>query len=126
MAERLIPIRIFANALVSGLASGVESSAVRLDRDVIRLESITFLLSSPTSTPDVGFHYKISRNNADWGSYADNAALLASTLSLTSPQLPNALAMPTALAPYIMFLVSGVTSNPTDTRCDADVWLRMS
>lgn len=126
MAERLVSIRIFDNARISGLTSGVESSAVRLDRDVIRLESLTFLVSSPTSTPDVGFFYKISPNNADWGSYADNAALLASTLSLTSPQLPNAVAMPTALTPYIKFLCSGVTSNPIDTRCNADVWLRMS
>lgn len=126
MSEYLIPIRIFDNALISGVASGVESSAIKVSRDVIRLESITFVASCAASNPDLSWQYKISPNNADWGSYADNATLLASTVSLTSPQLPNAIALPTPLAPYIKFLVSGVVSNPTDVHCTADLWLRMS
>ena len=126
MAERLISIRIFEGALISGLASGVESSAIRIDRDVIRVESLTFLVSSVASTPDVGFQYAPSRDNVLFGSYADNAALLASTLSLANPEGFQTLAMPNPLAPYFRIMCSGVTSNPTDTRCTADIWLRMS
>ena len=126
MAERLISIRIFENALISGLATGVESSAIRIDRDVIRVESLTFLVSSVVSTPDVGFTYAPSPDNITFGSYADNTALLASTVSLTNPEGFQTLAMPTMLAPYFKIMCSGVTSNPTDTRCTADIWLRMS
>ena len=126
MAERLISIRLFENALISGLATGVESSAIRIDRDVIRVESLTFLVSSVVSTPDVGFQYAISRDNVLFGSYADQTALIASTVSLANPEGFQALAMPNPLAPYFKIMCSGVTSNPVDTRCTADIWLRMS
>ena len=125
MSEFLIPLRLFDNALVSGLATGVQSSAIRLDRDVLRMESITFLASSVVSTPDLGFFYAISKDNVLFGSFADNAALLTSTVSLLNPQGFQALAMPTALAPYVKFLVSGTGSNPLDSRVTSDLWLRM-
>ena len=125
MSERLISMRLFENALISGVASGVESSAIRIDRDVIRLESLTFLASSVTSNPDIGFQYAVSPDNVTFGSYADNAAIIASTVSLANPQGFQTVAMPNPLAPYIKFLCSGVTSNPTTSRVRADLWLRM-
>ena len=127
MAERLHSIRLFEAALVSGLASGIISSALNLRNDVLRLEGLLFMVSSPTSRADVGFRYAISPNNADWGSFADNDAIQASTVSLAGVSAGwVTVTMPNVLAPYVRFNCSGTGSNPTDTRVTVDLLLRLT
>jgi len=126
MAERLHNIRLFDAALVSGLGSGIVSSALNIRHDVIRLESLMFLASSPASRADISFEYAVSPNNVTFGSYADNAAILTSTVSLAGISAGYvAVAMPTVLAPFVRFQCSGTGSNPTDTRVTADLILRL-
>ena len=127
MAERLHSIRLFDAALVSGLASGVISSALNMRRDVIRLEAFLFMASSPTSRADLSFEYAVSPDNSTFGSFADNAAILTSTVSLTGISAGwLTVPMPSPLAPFVRFSISGVGSNPVDTRITGDVVLRMN
>ena len=127
MAEWLVSRRLFDNVPVSGTAvSGPQSSAIDLRKDVLRLESITFIASSVASTADVSFWYAVSPDNVTWGSYADNAALLTSSVSLANPEGLHTIAMPNALAPFIRFSASSTGSNPQDTRVTGDLWLRIS
>lgn len=126
MGVRLQAIKLFTSALVSGLASGVLSSTVNLRFDVERLEGLLFITSSTTSTGDVSFEYAISPNSAVFGSFADEAAILTSTFSLTNPVGWHTVALPNVLAPYVQFRVSGTGSNPTDTRVTAELLLRMT
>lgn len=128
MADRLVSRRLFDNAKVSGTAvSGPQSSAIFLGLDVARLESLTFQASSPSSNPDLAFFYRVSPDNLLWGSYADRAALLTSTVSLANPQGYQTISFPLPLAPWIQFSVSGVASNPQDSVVVfADLLMRLS
>lgn len=127
MAERLHSIRLFDNALVSGIASGIVSSSLDLRRDIIRLEGFMFLTSSPTSRADLSFEYAVSPNGLTFGSFADNTAVLTSTVSLAGISAGYvAVAMPNVLGPFVMFRVSGVASNPVDTRITGDMMVRLS
>ena len=126
MSERLHSIRLFDAALVSGLASGIISSAINLRMDVLRLEALMFMASSPSSRADLSLEYSISPNNIDWGSFADNAALLTSTVSMTGVSagwLTTTMVNP--ISPYIRFRASGVASNPTDSRLSLDLLMRL-
>ena len=131
MAERLVSKRLFWQAPVSGTAvSGPTSSAIDLRTGVLRLESLTYTLSSVLSTPDVAMFYRVSPDGVTWGSFADflplSGSLLTSTFSGGNPQGYHTLALPNALAPFIEFAVSGVGSNPQDSLCTMDLLLRMS
>ena len=127
MAERLHSIRLFDAALVSGLASGVISSAVNMRHDVIRLEAFLFMASSPTSRADLSLEYAVSPDNRTFGSFADNNAILTSTVSITGISAGwLTVSLPSPLAPFVRFAVRGVGSNPVDTRITGDVVLRMS
>lgn len=84
-----------------------------------------FACSSTLSTPDVAFFYAESPDGVTFGSYADNTALLTSTVSLANPQGWHTVALPTFLAPYIKFAASSTGSNPVDTRIWATLLLRM-
>mgnify|MGYP001560054049 CR=1 FL=1 len=127
MAERLHSMRLFNAALVSGLASGVISSALDMRRDVIRLEAFLFMASSPTSRADLSFEFAVSPDNSTFGAFADNTAIFTSTVSLTGISAGwLAVPMPNTLAPFVRFIISGVGSNPVDTRITGDVVLRMN
>ena len=127
MTERLVSKRLFDGVLVSGITgSGAQSSAVDLRMGVVRLESLMFIASSVASTPDISFAYAISPDNVTYGSYADETALLTSSVSLTNPEGWHALALPTILGAFVKFSVSSTGSNPTDTRVTGDLWLRMN
>ena len=127
MAERLHSIRLFDAALVSGLASGVISSALDMRRDVIRLEAFLFMASSPTSRADLSFQYAVSPDNLIFGSFADNTAILTSTVSMMGISAGwLAVPLPSPLAPFVRFAISGVGSNPVDTRITGDIVLRMN
>lgn len=126
MAERLFSMRLFDAALVSGLGSGVISSAINLQGGV-RLEAFLFLASSPTSRADLSFGYAMSPNNMDFGSFADNLAIVTSTVSMTGISAGwLTVPLPNPLAPFVRFNVSGVGSNPVDTRVTGDLLLRES
>lgn len=127
MAERLVPVTLFMQTLLSGTTtSAIQSSAVYLGRDTLGADSLMYALSSVVSTPDCAFFYAISPDNVTFGSFADNTALLTSTFSGGNPQGWHGLAMPTLLGPYVKFAVSGTGSNPTDCRVTATLFLRMS
>lgn len=93
---------------------------------VLRLESLNFIASSLTSNPDIGFFYAISPDGVTWGSYADNPALLASTVTLSNPQGYQALVLPNTLGPFVRFAVSGTGSNPSDCVVTVDLVFRMA
>src|SRR5437588_5291812 len=98
MAERLVPVTLFQGQLVSGPnTSAFQSSAIYLGRDVIGIDALLYNVSSVVSTGDCGFFYAISPDNVTFGSFADNAALLACTFSSTNPSGWHAVAMPTIL-----------------------------
>ena len=127
MTERLVSKRLFWQTPVSGTTvSGPISSAIDLRMGVVRMESLTFMASSVTSTVDLGFFYAISPDGVSWGSFADNTALLTSTVSLANPEGYQTIALPAALAPFVRFSCSGTGSNPQDSLCTADLWLRMN
>ena len=127
MAERLVSVRLFDVALVSGLASGIVSSALNLKSDIIRLEALLYMASSPTSRADVAFEYAISPDNITFVSFADNTAILTSTVSIAGTSAGWVTTpMPNVLAPYVMFRCSGTGSNPVDTRVKVDLLLRMN
>lgn len=126
--EHLVGLPLFVNAQVSALASGsrITSSAINLTQ-VVSARSITYFVSSVASTADVGFFFAVSPDGTAFGSYADNAALQASTLSTANSTGWFVMSMPAALGltPYARFTVSGTGSNPTDTRVWATLWVRM-
>lgn len=128
MAERLVPIQLFTNALVSGLASGsrVSSGILNLSQDVVSMRSIVYMASSVLSTADLGFFYALSPDGTRFGSYADRAAIQASTFSTANSTGWFAMEAPPLYAPYIRFVVSGTGSNPVDARVHATLWLRMT
>ena len=128
MAERLVPINLFTNALVSGLASGsrVSSSILNLTQDVVSMRSVVYVVSSTLSTADVGFFYAISRDGTQFGSYTDVSALQLSTFSTANSTGVFQMEGPPLLSPYLRFVVSGTGSNPLDTRVNATLWLRMT
>lgn len=124
--EKLISKRLFWHTPVSGTAvSGPQSSGIDLRPGVIRLESLTFLASSPTSTPDIGAFMRVGPDGVSWGSYADVSTLITSTFSLVNPQGYHALTLPSARAPFAQFSFSGTGSNPQDTVVTADLVLRV-
>lgn len=125
MPTRLVPKRVFDAEVVSGLASGVvTSAALDLRQGIVGVEALLFVASSFISTADVGFEFAISPDNVTFGSFADNPAILTSTFSLTNPEGWHTVPVPLVLAPYVKFRVSGTGSNPTDTRVTADILLR--
>lgn len=128
MAEQLVRVALFTNALVSGLAVGstILSSAINLTRDVISARAIIYQVSSLTSTADVGFFFANSLDGVTFGSYGDNAALQTSTLSTANSTGIFTVATPAILAPYVRVAVSGTGANPVDTRITASLILRMS
>ena len=128
MADYRTTIALFQGALVSGLASGsrMTSSSVQLGQNVVSALAIVYQVSSVASTADVGFFFANSLNGTDFGSYADNAALQASTFSTANSTGVYTLSLPPLTAPYVRFVVSGTGSNPVDTRINAMLVLRMS
>ena len=126
MSERLHSIRLFDAALVSGLASGIVSSAIDLRNDVIRLEALMFLASSPTSRADISFEYAPGMNSTTFGSFADNTAILTSSVSLAGVSAGwVTVPLGNPLSPYVRFRASGTGSNPTDCLLTANLLLRL-
>ena len=127
MSERLVTVPLFQNALVSGLASGSrqQSSAINLTGDVISARALVYQVSSVLSTADIGFFVANSLDGITFGSYADNAALQASTFTAANSTGVYGLSLPPLYAPYVRFTVSGTGSNPLDTRVTAYLLLRM-
>ena len=128
MADYRTTIALFQNALVSGLASGsrVSSPVVYLAQNVVSALAIVYQTSSVASTSDVGFFFANSLDGATFGSYTDNAVLQASTFSTANSTGVFVLSLPPLHSPYVRFVVSGTGSNPTDTRVNATLILRMS
>ena len=128
MGQRFVLVRLFDNALVSGLAStGIVSSGVDLRNEVTSLTALMFMVSSVASAADVRFEYAVSPDGNAWGSFADFSPLLTSTFSFTG--VSNGwctVSMVPILAPFYRFHVSGTGSNPVDTRCTGQLILRMS
>ena len=128
MAEYRAMIALFQGTLVSGLASGSRqtSSSIELHQNVVSALAIVYSVSSVASTADVGFFFANSLNGTDFGSYADNAALQASTFSTANSTGVFVLSLPPLNSPFVRFVVSGTGSNPVDTRVNATLVLRMS
>ena len=128
MAERLVSIPLWQNQHISGGAatSGFATSIYNFGKDVLRAETLMYQASAATSAADIGFYYAISPDGVALGSYADNTALLACNVTTTNNSGWHAIALPNFLAPYVAFSVSGLASNPTDTRVWATLVLRMN
>ena len=125
MTQRLFSKRVFWQAPVIGLAvSGPVSSAFDLRMGMMKLENLLFVASSVASNPNVAFYYAMSMDGVTWGSFADNAALLATMSGLANPQGIQNVSLSNIMAPWIRFSVSGWGSNPADTLVTADVWIR--
>lgn len=117
MNDRLVRRKLFDNVLVN--ATGAVESAILDVRWSERAEALMFQAASASGTADVKFEYAISPDGTAFGSYDDEADILASSAALTNPEGWHTVPMPNMLTPFVKIQVKGVASNPADTRVTA-------
>jgi hypothetical protein len=104
------------DAVLINAAGTAESGAVPLQY-VSRLEGLDLKVSSVSGTADVKVQYAVSPDNTNFSDYGDNPNITASTLlaNPTAPEGFNAYPLPTPMAGYIKFKITGIAANPADT-----------
>lgn len=124
MHDRLVKMRVFDNVLVNGTGN-VVSSIIDM-RWAEQAEALLFQASSVAGTADVKFEYAVSATESDagFGSFDDEPDILASSGGLTNPEGWHTVSMPNMLAPFVKLKVTGIGTNPADTRVTAYLLIR--
>lgn len=121
--ERLVKALLFDNVLIASTGSA-ESGYVPL-KAAVRAESLLVKATSVTGTADIKIEYAISEDGETWGEYdADTEIVASSVTEFATDEGLTAVSMPSVLAPYVKFRVTGVASNPADTRVTIRLLIR--
>lgn len=126
MHSTLVAMVLYSNVLVN--ATGNAVSEIINTKYAAGIESISLRAASVTGTANVKLEFQTSDDGVNFDSYTDNGVITASTLTekpnntegfnnyILPPLIP--------VVRYIRFKVTGVGSNPADTRVDAYLNLR--
>lgn len=112
-------IKVLDNVLVNATAA-VESGWLDT-RHMEKLRGLTLSATSVLGAANVKLEYQVSEDKMSATDYSEAQALTSSTATdfTTAPEGMHSLDMPDVNARYVRFRVTGVGSNPADTRVTA-------
>lgn len=126
MPDHLFQFDLFNDETINGTGSAT-TPALDL-RWIDRVEALLIKAESDSGAADVKVEYAISKSkaDADFGSFDDEVDILESSNTdfTTNPEGWHTVSMPNPLAPFIKIKVTGVGTNPSDTKVTARLLCR--